>query len=122
MHEDLFKAMAQSVIDGEPEEAERLAHQAIQEGIDPLEAINQGFVFGVNYVGEQFSCGELYLPDLVLAGEAMKYAVAVLEPEMARRGTHRQTPAGWCSARWKAISMISAKPWLGRCFLPAALR
>jgi len=91
MHEDLFKAMAQSVIDGEPEEAERLAHQAIQEDIDPLEAINQGFVLGVNYVGEQFSCGELYLPDLVLAGEAMKSAVAVLEPEMARRGTHRQT-------------------------------
>jgi corrinoid protein of di/trimethylamine methyltransferase len=91
MHEDLFKAMAQSVIDGEPKEAERLAHQAIQEGIDPLEAINQGFVLGVNYVGEQFSCGELYLPDLVLAGEAMKMAVAVLEPEMARRGTHRQT-------------------------------
>jgi corrinoid protein of di/trimethylamine methyltransferase len=91
MHEDLFKAMAQSVIDGEPEEAEHLAHQAIQEGIDPLEAINQGFVLGVNYVGEQFSCGELYLPDLVLAGEAMKMAVAVLEPEMARRGTHRQT-------------------------------
>lgn len=91
MHEDLFKAMAQSVIDGEPEEAERLAHQAIQEGIDPLEAINQGFVLGVNYVGEQFSCGELYLPDLVLAGEAMKSAVAVLEPEMARRGTRRET-------------------------------
>jgi corrinoid protein of di/trimethylamine methyltransferase len=83
--------MAQSVIDGEVDEARRLAQQAVEQGIDPLAAINQGFVPGVNHVGEQFSCGEMFLPDLVLAGEAMKAAIAVLEPEMARRGTQRQT-------------------------------
>jgi corrinoid protein of di/trimethylamine methyltransferase len=91
MHEELFQAMAQSVIDGEVEDAERLAQEAIQAGIDPLEAINQGFIVGVDYVGEHFSCGDLFLPDLVLAGEAMKAAVAVLEPEMARQGTRRET-------------------------------
>lgn len=87
---ELFQAMAQSVIDGEPEVAENLARQAIERGLDPLEAINQGFIAGVNYVGEQFSCGDMFLPELVAAGEAMKSAVAVLEPEMARRGTARQ--------------------------------
>jgi len=86
----LFQAMAQSIMDGEVEVAERLARQAVEQGIDPLEAINQGFVVGVNYVGEQFAQGEMFLPDLVLAGEAMKAAVAVLEPEMARRGAERQ--------------------------------
>jgi dimethylamine corrinoid protein len=91
MNEEMFKAMAQSIIDGEPEEAERLARQSIEAGIDPLEAINQGFVPGVDYVGDHFSCGDLYLPDLVLAGEAMKKAIAALEPEMSRRGTQRQT-------------------------------
>jgi len=91
MHDELFQAMAQSVIDGETEEAERLAREAIQAGIDPLDAINKGFIVGVDYVGEHFSCGDLFLPDLVLAGEAMKTAVAVLEPEMARRGTRRET-------------------------------
>ena len=91
MHDELFQAMAQSVIDGEAEDAERLAREAIQAGIDPLDAINKGFIVGVDYVGEHFSCGDLFLPDLVLAGEAMKTAVAVLEPEMARRGTRRET-------------------------------
>jgi corrinoid protein of di/trimethylamine methyltransferase len=81
--------MAQSIIDGEPEIAGQLAQQSIEAGVDPLDAINIGFVTGVNFVGEQFSCGEMYLPDLVLAGEAMKNAVAVLEPEMNRRGTQR---------------------------------
>jgi trimethylamine corrinoid protein len=81
--------MAQSIIDGEPEIAGQLAQQSIEAGVDPLDAINIGFVTDVNFVGEQFSCGEMYLPDLVLAGEAMKNAVAVLEPEMNRRGTQR---------------------------------
>jgi len=86
---DLFKEMAQSIIDGDAERAEQLAAQALAEGLDPLKAINEGFVAGVNHVGEQFSCGEMFLPDLVMAGEAMKAAVAVLEPEMAKRGATR---------------------------------
>ena len=90
MDKELFQAMAQSTIDGEPDVAERLARQALERGVDPLEAINQGFVAGMNYVGEQFGLGEMFLPDLVLAGEAMKAAVAVLEPEMVKRGTERQ--------------------------------
>ncbi len=45
---------------------------------------------GLNQVGEAFACGESYLPELVMAGEAMKAAVAALEPEMQRRGEQRQ--------------------------------
>ncbi len=90
MNEDLFQAMAQSIIDGEVEEAQRLAQEALERRIDPLEAINKGFVVGVNYVGDQYAAGEMFLPDLVLAGEAMKAAVEVLEPEIARRGTERK--------------------------------
>ncbi len=89
--EELFKAMSQSVIEGEPEEAERLAREALAQGIEPLEAINRGFVPGVNVVGRDFGCGVLFLPDLVRAGAAMKAATRVLEPEMARRGARRES-------------------------------
>jgi corrinoid protein of di/trimethylamine methyltransferase len=89
MTEEMFKAMAQSIIDGDAEVAEKLARQAVEQGIDPLEAINQGFVVGVNQVGSEFSCGNAFLPELVMAGEAMKVAVSTLEPEMNRRGTSR---------------------------------
>ena len=91
MSEELFSAMRQSIIDGEAEQAADLARQALARGLDPLAAIDQGFVPGVLHVGEQFGCGEMFLPDLVLAGEALKAAVAVLEPEMQRRGVQRQT-------------------------------
>ena len=56
MNEQIFKSMTQSIIDGEAEEAEKLAMQAIELGIDPLDAINKGFVVGVDDVGDRFSC------------------------------------------------------------------
>lgn len=90
MSEELYQAMAQSVIEGEDEEAAALARQVIEQGLDPLEAINKGFVAGLDEVGEEYGCGEMFLPDLVLAAEAMKAAMAVLEPELARRGASRQ--------------------------------
>jgi len=90
MINELYQKMTQSIIDGDNEVATELAQQAIALGIDPLEAISQGFVVGVNKVGEAFSNGDAYLPELVMAGEAMKAAVAVLEPELARLGTERK--------------------------------
>ncbi len=90
MSTELFQKMSQSIIDGDSDAAAELAKQAVAAGIDPLEAINQGFVVGVNTVGDAFARGEAFLPELVMAGEAMKAAVAVLEPEMKKRGTERQ--------------------------------
>ena len=90
MTTQVFQEMAQSIIDGDSEISAKLAQQAVVQGIDPLEAISQGFVVGVNQVGEAFAKGDAFLPELVMAGEAMKAAVAVLEPELARRGTERK--------------------------------
>jgi len=90
MSADLFPKMAQSIIDGDSDVAVALANQAVAAGLDPLDAISKGYVIGVNTVGDAFSRGDAFLPELVMAGEAMKAAIAVLEPEMAKRGTHRQ--------------------------------
>jgi corrinoid protein of di/trimethylamine methyltransferase len=89
MTAELFKKMAQSIIDGDSDLSVELAKEAISADIDPLIAITDGFVIGVNQVGEAFANGDAFLPELVMAGEAMKAAVATLEPEMEKRGTHR---------------------------------
>jgi corrinoid protein of di/trimethylamine methyltransferase len=86
----LFEAMSRSVVEGDSDAAAELARRAIDEGLDPLDAINDGFVRGINHVGDEFSRENMFLPELVLAGEAMKAAIGVLEPEMAKRGTERQ--------------------------------
>ena len=90
MTEDLFAAMRQSVIDGDSDAAAELARQSLAAGMDPLAAIDEGFVPGIHYVGEQFRCGDLYLPDMMLAARAMQKAIAVLEPEMLARSSVRK--------------------------------
>ena len=90
MSEELYKQMAQSIIEGEKETAIELAKKSIEINMPPLDAITNGFVVGVNYIGDQFGKGEAFLPELVMAGEAMKAAVAVLEPELIKLGEARE--------------------------------
>lgn len=87
----LFASMQQAIIDGDPDAAVELARQALAEGIDPLEAVNKGYLPGMQVVGRDFGAGQLFLPDVVLAAEAMKKASAVLEPDMKKCGAQRQS-------------------------------
>ncbi len=90
MSDDLFKRMAQSIIEGDADASVALAKDSLAANIDPLDAISKGFVVGVNTVGDAFGRGEAFLPELVMAGEAMKSAVATLDPELKKRGSQRQ--------------------------------
>jgi corrinoid protein of di/trimethylamine methyltransferase len=82
MSQEIFQRLAQVVIDGEPEEAEELARQALDLGLDPLECINRGLSPGIDRVGELFATGDFFLPDLIIGGDAMKAALGVLEPAL----------------------------------------
>jgi corrinoid protein of di/trimethylamine methyltransferase len=83
MSHEMFERLAQVVADGEPEDAEALAREALQLGLDPLECIKEGLTPGIDRVGELFATGEYFLPDLIIGGDAMKAALDVLEPAMA---------------------------------------
>jgi trimethylamine corrinoid protein len=89
MQEKMLQSLRQSIIDGAPQRAVALARQVLEQGMDPMEAIEQGYVPGMDHVGAQYGRREAFLPDLVMAGEAMKAAMAVLEPEIQKRGAVR---------------------------------
>jgi len=92
MSNEIFEKLAQAVIEGEPEDAEALAKQALEQGVDPLECINQGLMKGIQKVGEYFSKGEYFLPELIIGAEAMKSALDVLEPVL--KGDQKREVAG----------------------------
>ncbi len=87
--EEILQAMRQSVIDGAPETARTLAEAGIRSGLEPLLAIQDGYVSGMSYVGEQFGLRRLFLPDMMASAEAMKAAMGVLDPELKRQGGER---------------------------------
>jgi corrinoid protein of di/trimethylamine methyltransferase len=91
MSQELLAAMAASVIEGEVERAVELAQQALAQGLDPVTAIEEGYAQGIREVGEGFARGDYFLPHLAIGAEAMKQAMAVLEPELVRRQQERKT-------------------------------
>ena len=66
MSDELFKKMAQSIIDGDSDAAYNLAEESIANKVNPLDSITKGFVIGVNTVGDAFGKGEAFLPELVM--------------------------------------------------------
>jgi corrinoid protein of di/trimethylamine methyltransferase len=80
--QELLAALSDVVIAGDPERAGELAEQGIAAGHDPLRLIEDGLKPGMNIVGKRFASGEMFIPDLVMSGEAMKTAIAVLEPSL----------------------------------------
>ena len=91
MSEELYEQMKQSVIDGEVEDAERLAQEGLDAGLSAGDILDKGFVKGIEEVGDLFGKGEFFLPELVQGAEAMKAAVAVLQPALDASKEGRQT-------------------------------
>jgi len=88
--DSLFTQMKQTVIDGEAEDAERLAQEGLDAGLPAADILDSGFVKGIEEVGDLFGKGEFFLPELVQGAEAMKAAVAVLQPALDASGGGRQ--------------------------------
>ncbi|MBN1813779.1 MAG: corrinoid protein [Anaerolineae bacterium] len=82
--------LKEAVIAGEPERAHELAAQALAADIAPLDAIDQALNPGMQIVGDRYECGDYFIPDLMMAAEAMKAAMEELEPELMARQEQRQ--------------------------------
>ena len=58
--------------------ATEIAKKGLSEGIDPLELLNQGFIPGINKVGDLFDVGTLFIPELILSANAMQNAADII--------------------------------------------
>jgi len=82
--EKILALMSQAIIEGNQEEAVRLAREALELKLDLAEVIEKGYVPGIQKVGELWEKGEYFLPELITSSEAMKAALAILEPEIKK--------------------------------------
>lgn len=83
---EFLAKVAESVINSDEEQAEELARQALERKMDPMEVINNGYVLGIKEVGEKFEVGELFLPELIQAAEAVKKATTILNDAISESG------------------------------------
>ncbi|HUU38488.1 MAG TPA: corrinoid protein [Candidatus Desulfaltia sp.] len=80
--EELFARMEKAIIEGGKAEAQALAREAIKAKLDLNEVIENGYVPGIQKVGDLWEKGDYFLPELITSAECMKAAMAVLQPEL----------------------------------------
>jgi len=77
--EEWMEKAAQTIIDADEEAAVEVAKKSLEDGMDPLDMINEGFSAGIRKMGDLFDRGEVFLPTLIIASEGMVAAVNILE-------------------------------------------
>ena len=61
-----------------------LVQSAIDAGEDPMEILNAGMVNAMSVIGERFSRGEAFVPEMLISARTMKKGVEVLKPHLAK--------------------------------------
>ncbi len=82
---EIYPKMREAIVAGDREAARALAEEAVRSGLDLLEVVEQGYVPGIQKVGDLWEQGEYFLPELISSAEAMKAAMAVIDPELHRK-------------------------------------
>ena len=80
-----FKTLCQAVESGKTSEAEDITSKLLDEGNDPLQMIS-ALTETMNKLGDLFSRLEIFLPQLMLAGEALAAVVDILRPKIMEAG------------------------------------
>ena len=78
MHDDLYDGLADEIVEG--------TEILLERGWDPSLVLNEGLVAGMRIVGIDFRDGILFVPEVLLAANAMKAGMAILRPLLAETG------------------------------------
>jgi corrinoid protein of di/trimethylamine methyltransferase len=78
--QEILEQLAKAVIEGDKNSARENAQAAVDEGLDPLEAVDRGLSKGMEVVGANFESGESFLPELLMAADSFNAAMEILNP------------------------------------------
>jgi 5-methyltetrahydrofolate--homocysteine methyltransferase len=71
---------------GKRNDAKAITQALLDQGLKPLEIVEQGLVPGMSAIGEKFKNNEVFVPEMLIAARAMKECMAILEPLLAQAG------------------------------------
>jgi len=82
-----YKELTKSIIKGDNVKSKEIAQKLVNKGINPTEILNDGLIPGMDIVGEKFSAGEYFIPEMLIAARAMHSAMDVIKPLLAESNT-----------------------------------
>ena len=86
----LLEEVNTSVIEGDGDKVEELTRQALDQEVEVKTILNNGLIAAMDVVGQRFESGELFIPEMLIAGEAMARGLNVLRPLFKESGVKPQ--------------------------------
>jgi len=86
----LLDEMNISVIEGNPDKVKELVRQALDQKVEVKTILNDGLIAAMDVVGRRFESRELFIPEMLMAGEAMTRGLEVLRPLFKESGVKPQ--------------------------------
>ncbi len=83
----LYDEIANAVLELDEERTKALSHEVLERGYDAWEAVEQGLIAGVNRAGKLFDEEEYFVPELLIAADAMYAGLAILRPHIKEQFT-----------------------------------
>ena len=87
--EEILEGLKQAVLAYDVEGGKRLTRQALDSGLSPVEAIDEGLSRGIRIIGDKFQTMEIFLPELMMAAKVFLEAMKILEPAILALGEGR---------------------------------
>jgi len=81
-----LNVLSEAIIKGNQNLALEVTKAAIAEGMAAKDILDKGLIAGMDVIGGRFKRNEVYIPEVLIAARAMKTAMEVLEPELAKAG------------------------------------
>lgn len=82
----IYDDISSAVQRGKKKEVKPLVQQALDEGCDPVAILNEGLVPAMSIIGDKFSAGEVFVPEMLVAARAMSAGTELLKPFLAAEG------------------------------------
>lgn len=81
-----YPQLFEAIVSGNAQQAQEVTKRALEEGADPTELLSKHMIPAMDEVGRRFQCNEYFVPELLIAGRAMKTALELLTPKLAESG------------------------------------
>ena len=87
-NDELFAAMNEALSRGQRKKLVALCNQALEAGADPQQIIEKGLIPGMDKLGEDFSSGRAFVPEMLMGGRCMNSIMEILKPLLVSETVH----------------------------------
>jgi 5-methyltetrahydrofolate--homocysteine methyltransferase len=82
----VYEQLSTTVLEGDSAKTPGLVQQALDEGLQPKDILDNGLVPGMTEVGVRFKRGDMFVPEVLMSAEAMQAGLEVLRPHLISSG------------------------------------